>query len=213
MIDIEELKTRTTRARAEVDRKNTEQRMYQDRLKSLQTETTDLQNNVDVLDRVTILLNSIGETRQQEAQVKIEGIVTNGLQTIFGDHVSFHINQSMKGKNASVDFSIRSKMGDSVVETPILESHGGGLASVVGFLLRVTVMLLDKGADSANVLVLDESFGMVSDEYLEDLMAFVKELVSKTGIQVILITHQKDWEEYADITHRFDIKHGETYLK
>jgi len=213
MINLEEIQTQLSKSRLNVERRTTEKSVFENRKVELSEEIESLKSDTEILDRVTLLLNSIGESRQQEAQEKIEGIVTKGLQTIFGDHISFHINQSMKGKNASVDFSIKSLIGNSIVETPVMGSHGGGLAAVIGFLLRVTVMLLDKGTQSANVLVLDESFGMVSSEYLDELAAFVKELVDKTGIQIILITHQPEWEEYADKVYKFGIKSGETYIK
>lgn len=197
----------------ELDFKLGQRQSLLDQKEGLEQEIEDLKETTVVLDQVTALLNTIGEDKQQQAQEKIEGIVTRGLHAIFGDAFSFHIVQTMKGKSASVEFFIRTNIGDSVIETPVLESRGGGLAAIVGFLLRVTVMLLDRGADKANVLVLDETFGMVSDEYLDPLAEFIRELVDKTGIQVILVTHQPEWSEYADKTVRFGIRNGSTYVR
>lgn len=192
----------------------------QGELDSLQRYSAELTENIqqletltEVLDKVTILLNSIGEDKQQEAQEKIEGIITRGLQAIFGETFSFHIKQSLKGKNASVEFFIRTMLGDKPIETPVLESHGGGVAAIVGFLLRVTVLLLSKEQNVARIIVLDETFGMVSDEYLDPLAEFIRELVDKADLQIIMVTHQKEWQEYADATYRFGIRDGATYAK
>lgn len=198
--------------RREIDTRMGEAQMLAEREAEIKQEIEDLNNASQVLDRVSLLLSSIGEDKQHEAQEKIEGIVTRGLQAIFGDTFSFHIVQTMKGKSASVEFYIRTHLDDQVIETNVLDSHGGGLAAIVGFLLRVTVMLLDKGTDSANVLILDESFGMVSASFLDPLAEFVRELVDQTGIQIILITHQTEWEGYADKVYTYGIKNGATFV-
>lgn len=213
MEDIQALLATIREKKRTLDFERGQQQGLIEREQELNTDIQVQRELTEVLDRVTILLNNIGEDKQQKAQEHIEGIVTRGLQAIFGPTFSFHIAQTMKGKSASVEFLIRTHLDDATLETPVLESHGGGLAAIVGFLLRVTVMLLDKGADKANVLVLDETFGMVSDEYLEPLAEFTRDLVDKTGIQVILVTHQPMWEEHADKTVRFGIKNGATFVR
>lgn len=213
MEDIQALLATIREQKRTLDFERGQQQGLVERERELTADIQEQRELTEVLDRVTILLNNIGEDKQQKAQEHIEGIVTRGLQAIFGPTFSFHIAQTMKGKSASVEFLIRTHLDDVTLETPVLESHGGGLAAIVGFLLRVTVMLLDKGADKANVLVLDETFGMVSAEFLDPLAEFVRELIDKTGLQVILVTHQDQWLEYADKTVRFGIKNGATFVR
>lgn len=208
---LNRLQAKTTEKRSYFSRQQILKKSVLDRTNETSEKIEYLKSEADILDRVTILLNSIGETRQQEAQAKIEGIVTNGLQSIFGEDYSFHINQTMKGKNASVDFTVRTRMGDSIVETGVLDSHGGGLASVIGFLLRLTVLLLDK-RERNKLIVGDEVFAAVSREYLDPLAEFVKEIVEKTDIQFLLITHSPEWSDYADITYKFGNKNGVTHV-
>lgn len=213
MEDVQGLLAAIREKKRTLDFERGQQQGLKERERELTVEIEEQRELTEVLDRVTLLLNSIGEDKQQKAQEHIEGIVTRGLQAIFGPTFSFHIAQTMKGKSASVEFLIRTQLDDTTLETPVLESHGGGLAAIVGFLLRVTVMLLDKGTDKANVLVLDETFGMVSAEFLDPLAEFVRELINKTGLQVILVTHQDQWLEYADKTVRFGIKNGATFVR
>lgn len=119
----------------------------------------------------------------------------------------------MKGKSASVEFYVQTHLGDQMLMTPVLESHGGGLASVIGFLLRVTVILLDARSSMSRTIILDESFGMLSEQYIEAMAEFMKELTVKAGFQFILVTHAPEWEDYADKTYRFGIKSGATFVK
>ena len=209
---IKELKELINSQKIDLQRNKTLFESLETQLSETESQIVDLQDTSAVLDRVTVLLNSIGEEKQLQAQQKIEGIVTKGLQFIFGDNYSFHITQTVKGKNSTIDFTIKSLIGDSVLETDILGAHGGGLASVVGFLLRITLLLLSKDSQ-ARIIIGDEMFAAVSREYLDPLAQFVKELVEKTGIQFLLITHSPEWIEYADVAYRFENKNGVTKVR
>jgi hypothetical protein len=174
--------------RRELDQLAGEARSVLQRGKDLAIEIADLEQQVTTLDKSTILLNGIAEDTQLQAQHNIEELVTRGLQTIFDESLSFHILQSTKGKSAAVEFVVRTQLlNGQAVDTPVMDARGGGLAATIGFLLRVVVMLLRK---QENILVLDETFAMVSDEYLPALGEFVRQLVDKTGLQVVMVTHQ-----------------------
>ncbi len=161
-------------------------------------------------EKVSALLNTIGEERQNNAQKQIEGLVTMGLQTIFEQNLSFHIIQRTGLKSAQVEFIIRSTFDDGrTVDTPLLDARGGGLVATVGFLLRLVIILLSKPKNP--LLVLDETFAHVSAEYLEGIADFLKEITQKTDVQIIMITHQTELCETADKLYRFSLdKNGHT---
>ena len=81
------------------------------------------------------------------------------------------------------------------------------MAAIVGFILRVVVMLLRK--DVARILFLDETFAHVSAEYLPALGEFLREVVDKSGIQIVMVTHQDEFVEYADKVIRFELDKNE----
>lgn len=169
-----------------------------------------LSSEVTELEQVTHLLNSIAEEKQMRAQHDIEELVTRGLQTIFDDSLSFHIIQTTRGKTSIVEFVVRTTLEDRVVDTPVMDARGGGLAAVIGFLLRVVVMLLRNGARQQNLLLLDETFAMVSSEYLPVLGDFLRSIVEETGIQIIMVTHQNEFIDSADKVYRFSQEGGRT---
>lgn len=182
--------------------------------KALETEIAALSEDVNDYERVTGLLNSLGEDRQLAAQRKIEELVTRGLQTIFDDSLSFHIVQSVRGKAAIVEFVVRTTLENgTVVETAVMDARGGGLAATIGFMLRIVVMLLrSRDTREENVLVLDETFAHVSDEYLPALGEFLRQIVDKTGIQIVMVTHQPVFEDFADKVYRFSQVNGQTQV-
>lgn len=213
MADLDSLDIRARQKRRVLDARQGEMRATLLRGKELQAEVAELAEAVETFDRVTILLNSLGEERQLKAQTTIEELVTRGLQTIFDDTLSFHIIQTVKGKTANVEFYVRTTLDGAEIETPVMEARGGGLAATIGFLLRLVVMLLDKGTRHENIMLLDETFAHVSAEYLDPLRQFLREVVDKTGVQIVMVTHQPEFAEDADKVYRFTTVDGRTVVR
>ena len=173
-------------------------------------EITDWQIQIEALDEAVGVFNSFADERQEQVQRQIEVLVTHGLQTIFGADMSFHITSEMKARRAEVNFVIRSKIGSETFETPILEARGGGVAAVAGFLLRLIILLLHK--EARPVLFLDESFAQLSVEYEQGLADFLRELVDKSPVQILMVTHSTAFDDVADIAYRFSLVSGHTEI-
>lgn len=179
----------------------------------LGAEVEQLGAEIALHDKAAGLLTKIGEDRQQAAQRQIEALVTQGLQTIFGEELSFHLVQVVRGKRPEIDFLVRSRLDDgTIVDTDVMDARGGGLAATVGFLLRLVVLLLSRRRQET-VLFLDETFAHVSAEYVPRLAQFLRELTDKTGVQIILVTHDPEFAEWADVRHRFELRDGVTSVR
>lgn len=185
--------------------------LLREREAELVGKVADANHRAEVLERVSILLNSIGEQRQADAQKLIENVVTQGLQAVFDPTLSFHIVPVTKGKTAGIEFIVRTNLDGEAIETPVLEARGGGVSAVIGVLLRITTLLLS-GDKLRRVLVLDESFSHVSADHLEALGQFLRVLVDRTGLQIILVTHQSALTEFADKVYKFDSRNGRTVV-
>lgn len=180
-------------------------RVITERKEELNKEVSFLTEHVATLEKAAGVLAKVGEDRQQEAQVKIESLVTQGLQKIFGPHLAFKVVQSVKGRTPVVEFVIKTTLADGKVhETDILSAMGGGVSAVTGFLLRLVVLLLDSSRKST-ILVLDETFAHVSDSYLPALAEFLREVVDKAQVQIIMVTHQKIFADLADKAYKFSL--------
>lgn len=211
--DLTVLSNRLVQNRRLIDRLDGELSALSTRFDSLTEEVATLTAEAEVHERAAHVLTAIGEQRQDDAQRRIEGLVTLGLQTIFSEELSFHLVTGVRAKTPVVDFVVRSRMDDgSIVETDVMDARGGGLAATVGFLLRLVILLLSHQRQET-VLFLDETFAHVSAEYLPRLIEFLKELVSRTGVQIILVTHEEAFLEVATVVYRLSQKDGVTHAQ
>lgn len=176
-------------------------------------EINDLTTLVDTYTRAAAVLTSMGEQRQADTQTKIEELVTQGLKTIFAEDLSFHLVAGVRAKAPVVDFLVRTHLPDgTTVDTDVMDARGGGLAAIVGFLLRLIRLLLSaQGRDT--VIMLDETFAHVSAEYEPRLAEFIRDLADRTGVQIIMVTHSDAYLDAADVRYRFEVSHGQTKAK
>lgn len=171
--------------------------------KAAQLEVARLQHQAEVHEQVALLLSTIGEQRQEDARRQVEELVTRALQVVFGENLSFHMVQSVKASRSEVDFVVRSTYGDEVVETPVMEARGGGMVAVVGFTLRLVVLLLTPGV--RRFLALDESFAHVSASYEPRVAEFLREVADQARVQILLVTHSPIYAEFADQRYRMSL--------
>ncbi len=210
---MNDLTRRLTDVRRRLDLERAEVSLLTTRAHALQAEITALSTTADLHERAAHVLTAIGEERQDAAQRAIERLVTQGLQTIFGDELTFHLVPGIRAKTSVVDFVVRSTMADgTVVDTDVMDARGGGLAATVGFLLRLVILLLSSHKQDT-VLFLDETFAHVSAEYVPRLTEFLRDLVSKTGVQIVMVTHDPAFGEVATHVYAFELRNGVTHHK
>jgi ABC-type thiamine transport system ATPase subunit len=78
-------------------------------------------------------------------------------------------------------------------------AHGGGLAQILGFLARVVIVM---ATGKRRILFLDECFSAVSGDLLSDLSALIRAIVDQLDFQIILVTHQPELADAANIIYR-----------
>ncbi len=206
---LSQLERRIKDAQRSVDRRAGEARLIAKQGQEVSAEVIRLTALEESCREAIAILQSFGELRQADLQSKIEGLVTHGLRAIFDTDLTFAITQKKVGSQMAMDFTIKSFVNGELVETSIMDARGGGVAATAGFLLRLLVLLLKK--DTARpFLVLDETFAMVSSQYSDNLAMFLRELVDKTDVQILLVTHADVYEDYADKTYRFSLQDGVT---
>jgi DNA repair exonuclease SbcCD ATPase subunit len=152
----------------------------------------------------------MGSNDQERLQRWFEQVITYGLQTVFGNVYRFVIiGPEIKGNEIAIRFAVMKRSGDVELERDPYGEMGGGIADVLAFLLQFTMVFLLR--DRINpVLFLDEAFKHLASEHNQAMADLLNELVTKTGVQIVLVTHEPLFATKADIVYRFEHDGKET---
>lgn len=200
---MDDLSLAVRNARREADWEAANARSVGQLGKAARVEVSRLREQLELHEKVLGVLTSVGEARQESVQRQVEGLVTRALQVIFEENLSFHLVPAVKANRVEIDFMLRSRYGDTEIDTPVLEARGGGMACVVGFVLHLVVLLLTPGA--RRIMFLDEPFGMVSAEYEPRVADFLREVADKAGMQIYMNTHSHAYDDLADMSYELSL--------
>ena len=167
-------------------------------LESVTQEVETLTARLEVLAQVAELFRALMDKLVLSYVQSIESVVTEGLRTIFQDQeLSFEAEVTTKRNKINIDFFI-SQPGGVDGNIPIrgkpLENFGGGPTSVASFVLRVLALLR---LNRYPLVLMDESFDAVSEDYISQTGQFLKLFAERTGINVLLVTHKTAFTEHA----------------
>lgn len=208
---IYEARLLLARRRSAFDQRVGQLRSLDASLKQAQAEVAQLTGRIEDLDQVAGLLTTYADDQQATVQGNIEKIVSTGLRTIFGEDLWLRIDNRLVGRRPELDFLLVSVIDGQTLETSILDARGGGVAAVAGFLIQAVLVLLTPGVRP--VLFLDETFGQLSAAYLEPLAGFIRELVDRSALQVVLVTHSDVFRNHADRAYEFEQVKGVTVVR
>lgn len=140
------------------------------------------------------VLRQAGQGVRKKLFRRLSDTVSYALKDIFGENTyRFVVESKFTGKKVSIEFPL--KKGRRVFDP--LESCGHGIADVISFALRVALLAM-KSAPKRAVLLLDEPFRNVSNEYKERVGMFLRKVCKETGIQIIMCTHIPEFINAAD---------------
>lgn len=153
-----------------------------------------LKREVNEAEEALRILREAGEGVRRKLFRRLSQTVTFALRDIFGEKAyRFKVNSRFTGKKMSIEFIL--KRGRK--EFDPLESVGHGVADIISFALRVALLSMKTGTKRA-VLILDEPFRNVSEDYRERVGQFLRKVCTETGVQIIMSTHIKEFAEAAD---------------
>lgn len=207
MLMVEELDKVTQEMRSEVVRMAAEIEALKGREYEAYKVVEETEKDRKVTVRARLLLESYSEIEQTMLRTKVEGLVTAGLQGIFGPEYYFTVETKMLRGQAAMEFVVAKR---DLVHDP-MDSHGGGLVNVVALVLRLVIVALTPGL--SRVVVLDEPFAQLSQGYIEPVSQFIRALVDRTGIQLLIVSHEPEIADVADAAYRLFSESGVTMIE
>lgn len=160
-----------------------------DRYKREKAEVSDKTAHLTHLGEAQAILQEVAQELQGKVHGRISGLVTRCLRGVFGDEYAFDLQfEQKRGKTEATPVFLR----NGIVLDPLTAS-GGGVVDVAAFSLRLAQMELSR-PPLRKLLVLDEPFKFVSEEFIGSVARLLEVLTEEMGVQIVLVTHLKELE-------------------
>lgn len=163
------------------------------------------EKQLGVFDAVQILLQKTSDYARQQIKGRIEEIVSQALNIVYGGEHKFTIDLVVRGNRPEADYYLFDGNTTVKLDKPDY-NQGGGKINIITIALRLGI---DELVGDTGPLLLDEIGSNVDEEAMVNLAYFLKEYSAKFNRQIILITHSDTLGEVADAGIRIVKKNGE----
>ena len=170
-------------------------------MKDARTSVSRIEEETQLLDRVNAILQSLIDGELTEGVKAIESLQSEGVRAVFNDQeirVRADVEVSRGKVNVSLVTSQRKENGD-LIEGVSLDGFGGAVSTVQSILLRLAI-IFRRGLRP--VLFLDETLPAFDDRYVHNMAAFLKTLCKRTGVDILLVTHNPALVDAGDWAYR-----------
>lgn len=151
------------------------------------------------------LLNEIINKNTETYIKSIRTLLNKAIKTIFYDEdYDIKIDYSDKKINFILIDNNKKDSNDLPLEIDIDDACGGGIITVIGFILQIFII---ESLDLNKIIFIDEGFMALSYKYRPLLYEFINEFSIKSGLKILLISHDELAKEYANSF--YEIEHGE----
>lgn len=189
---IQGLTQRSESVRDRLKEIRTRKTVMEERRLQLETELETQTKRISVLVHILQLYRCLTDAMVVDQVRQLEALISEGLQAVFFDQaLDFKAELGETANKVSVDFTLScdGNTGD------LLESFGGGPASIASFLLRSFMLLRLKRFP---LLLLDETLLAVSGSYVETTGALLRNLAASSNLPILMVTHNTNFLETAD---------------
>ena len=149
----------------------------------------EIDSKIETQEKASLFLQTLSDETRQIVIDKMSSIVTDALKKVLDKNLAFEMVLSTERNQADIKFLVKDTTMNKSYE--ILNSFGGGLADIVSFPLRVS-LLLKWSPQLSRVLIMDEPFKAVDVTNQAFVGEFVRQLSEKLKLQIIAVTHSSE---------------------
>lgn len=184
-------------------------------LEDLKERKIELELNHDELTQLVVdlecgrdVVSRVGIVAQKEINNVIEELVTQALHAVFGEQFAFKMIDEIKRNQPETSFYIieNGRMLDLDED-----SCGGGMADLVSLVLRVVLWAI-RVPRTEPVIILDEPLKFLDGVRLDQAGVMIKELSRMLGLQFIIITHEDQLIDCADVMYSVEKRGEQSYV-
>lgn len=166
-----------------------------------QKQIKNLDNLVEQLDLCSAVIRSMIDKEIMDGVQAIESLQTEGLRVVFHDQkIKVRTEVDIQHGKVSVAVVTSQERTDGVViEGDSTKGFGGAVVTVQSILLRLAIILRRK---MRLVMFLDETLPAFDGKYVHNMGKFLKVLCERTGVDILLVTHNTSLVDAADIAYK-----------
>jgi DNA repair exonuclease SbcCD ATPase subunit len=154
------------------------------------------------------IIRKVGAETQNQLTFHIKDIVSLALDSVFDSPYTFGTDFVQRRQRTECDLYFE-RDGNRI--DPMTAS-GVGAVDIASFALRIASWSMARPR-TRNVIILDEPFRFLSENYQEQAALMLREISQRLGIQLIVITHNQTLTTYADRIFEINIKKGISQVK
>lgn len=157
--------------------------------KAAKSQYTEAVERLSVATEAASILQSVASAVQRAWYNKLGRIVTKCLSSVFEDPYEFKLVFKQLANRTQVQFLLERDLE----EYDPLTGTGGGVVDVASFALRIAALMLSVQGQR-KLIVADEPFRFVSDEYRQHVRQLLNVLATEFDLQLIMVTHNEEFE-------------------
>lgn len=197
------------KAREEITKKEGKRdQIIEDKKEALEIQAA-AEKELAIYDKAQILLQKTSDFARHQIKNKIEDIVSQALNVVYGGDHKFIVELDVKGNRPVAAYYLDDGTTITKLEKPDYD-RGGGKVGIISLALRLAISEI-KGVQGP--IFLDEVGKHVDNEAILNVAYFLKEFSSKFNKQIILITHEQALSEIGEVSIEVEKKKGESEVK
>jgi Fe-S cluster assembly ATPase SufC len=182
----------------ELARKQAENDLLKRQIESCEQKILELAGSLQMGQEALAFLEDLANSRRGAMKGRIESIVTEAVQLIYGPSYRIELSYSVKNNRSCLEIEMVRETESGEVRRD-MDGFGGGVADTISVPLRLMVLMGSKQTDK--VCVLDECWKHMDLERIELVGKFLRLLADKLGMQIIICSHHEKMREFSDMTY------------
>lgn len=161
-------------------------RVLESRREAEEKALAEAEREVELARSAREIIQFVAQAVQQKAHERVSKVVSSCLSSVFNNPYTFKIEFARK--RGRTEARLRFSRADLDVDP--MEASGGGMIDVAAFALRVACLIMHRPR-LRQILILDEPFRFVSEEYQDNVRAMLEKLSVDLGLQIVMVTHNQ----------------------
>jgi len=194
--------------RNKLEQQKGQKQQIENSILALKQSLIEIRRNLNRHEQAREIVRTVGLETQRQLQYNISDITSLALEAVFPD--PYELKVEFVERRNKTECDLKFVRGDMEIDP--LTASGVGAVDVAAFALRIASWSMARPR-TRNVIILDEPFRFLSENYQDQASQMLKELSTKLGIQFIIVTHEMTLASYADRTFEVSIHKGISKVK